>query len=330
MKRLLFLATYATCLLMLAACHGGQKPAPPTTPAIDYSQVASPAFNADSAYAFVEAQLSFGFRAPGFKGHDECGFYIANKMRRWCDTVVTQTFNATLWNGDVAHGKNIIGSFNPEKELRVLLAAHWDSRLWADHDNDASNHKKPIAGANDGASGVAVLMEAARAMSQQRPEIGVDIIFFDLEDQGVPEWADDYEQDSWCKGAQHWSNNPHKPYYHARYGILLDMVGTDQPRFTKEQFSMQYASTITNKVWDVAQAIGYGGVFENSQSAPILDDHLYVNRVRGIPMVDIVQNAPRGSFFAHWHTTGDNLEHVNRHTLEIVGNVVLKTVYSTE
>ena len=185
-------------------------------------------------------------------------------------------------------------------------------------------------GANDGASGVAVLMEIARGMSSQRPDIGIDIIFFDLEDQGVPEWHDSHDDESWCKGAQYWAKNPHTPYYTARYGILLDMVGADEPRFTKEYFSMQYASTITNKVWSVAQALGYGGVFEDSKTDPVLDDHLYVNRLRGVPMTDIVHNSRHGSFFPHWHTTNDDLDHVNRETLAIVGTVLLKTIYSTK
>ena len=304
-----------------------QKPVPVAE--VDYTQVQVPLFSVDSAYDFVAAQTSFGFRTPGSKAHVRCGDYLAQTMRRWCDTVLSQPFRATLWNGETVQGRNIISIINPKAETRVLLAAHWDSRQWADHDSDEGKHRSPIMGANDGASGVGVLMEAARAMSSMRPEVGVDFVFFDIEDQGVPEWADRYEDNSWCKGAQHWAQNPHTPLYQARYGILLDMVGAEHPRFTKEQFSMQYASTITNKVWSVARALGYGGVFEDSKSDPILDDHLYVNRLRGVPMVDIVQNSRQCSFFPHWHTTGDDMENVNRETLGIVGQVLRKTVYST-
>lgn len=331
MKRLFYCAMILSAVagLTLSCDNGKDKKTAPAATEIDYTQVETPAFVTDSAYAFVEAQTGFGFRTPGSKAHERCGDYLARRMRMWSDTVVVQPFRATLWNGETVQGRNIIAVINPKAETRVLLAAHWDSRQWADHDGDESKQKSPIMGANDGASGVGVLMEAARAMQSQRPAVGVDIVFFDLEDQGIPEWAERYEDNSWCKGAQYWAQNPHTPLYQARYGILLDMVGAEQPRFTKEQFSMQYASTITNKVWAVARAIGYGGVFEDSKSDPILDDHLYVNRLRGVPMVDIVQNSPKCSFFPHWHTTGDNMENVCRETLGIVGNVVLKTVYST-
>ncbi|MBR1516925.1 MAG: M28 family peptidase [Bacteroidales bacterium] len=323
------LLTMILCGLLWASCgHNGKTPTPVQT--VDYTQVSTPTFNNDSAYAFVLGQTSFGFRAPGYKGHDECGHYLAHIMRRWSDTVIIQDFSTRLWDGRDVRGRNIISVINPAAATRVLLAAHWDSRLWADHDSDPSRQKQPISGANDGASGVGVLMELARIMRQQPPTVGVDIIFFDLEDQGVPEWADRYEDDSWCKGAQYWARNPHTPYYQARYGILLDMVGTDNPRFTKEQFSVQYASTITDKVWSVAAALGYGSVFENTKTDPILDDHLYVNRLRGIPMTDIVQNSHGISFFPHWHTATDNMDNVNRETLGIVGNVLLKTIYSTK
>ena len=329
MKQFLTILSIAACGWLIASC-GDNKSSKTTTPAVDYTQVATPQFDKDSAFAFVEAQLSYGFRAPGHQGHEQCAAYLQQAMRRWCDTVIIQPFSATLWNGNDVRGHNIISVINPQAQTRILLAAHWDSRLWADHDADAAKHHSPLMGANDGASGVAVLMEIARGMSQQRPDIGVDIIFFDLEDQGVPEWHDGHDDESWCKGAQYWAKNPHTPYYTARYGILLDMVGADEPRFTKEYFSMQYASTITNKVWSVAQALGYGGVFEDSKTDPVLDDHLYVNRLRGVPMTDIVHNSRHGSFFPHWHTVGDDLDHVNRETLAIVGTVLLKTIYSTK
>ncbi len=333
MKKLfhiLILSFVVICGLIVASCGDNKKGKAPATSAVDYTQVAVPTFDKDSAYSFVEKQLSFGFRAPGHSGHEQCATYLRQTMSRWCDTVIMQPFNATLWNGTNAHGQNIISIINPEAATRVLLAAHWDSRLWADHDGDESKQHSPLMGANDGASGVAILMEIARGMSTQRPDIGIDIIFFDLEDQGVPEWHDGHDDESWCKGAQYWAKNPHTPYYTARYGILLDMVGAAEPRFTKEYFSMQYASTITNKVWSVAQALGYGGVFEDSKTDPVLDDHLYVNRLRGVPMTDIVHNSRKGSFFPHWHTTNDDLDHVERETLGIVGLVLLKTIYSTK
>lgn len=312
---------------MLAGCKHNQPEVSPSAYATDYTQVATPLFNADSAYAFVEAQLSFGNRIPGSKAWQQCADYLVGQMNRWCDTVIVQDFKATLWNGNTVPGRNIVASINPNASRRVLLAAHWDSRLWADHDPDDDNHRKPVPGANDGASGVAVLLEMARVMSQMPPSVGVDFVMFDVEDQGQPEWAETYDENTWCKGSQYWAQNRHVPYYTAVYGVLFDMVGTLEPRFTKEQVSRHYAPSLVDKIWNAAAAMGYSSVFVNQATDPILDDHLYVNQIAGIPMVDIVQNSPAGSFFAHWHTVTDDLNAVSGETMRLVATVVMKTVY---
>ena len=320
-------------LVLLAACNGksNKNATPAAASGIDYSQVAIPAFNADSAYQFVADQVAFGFRTPNTVAQSRCADYLASQMRRWCDTVIVQDFPATLWDGTTVRGKNIIASIEAPAASgtgkRLLLAAHWDSRLWADHDEDKDNHRKPIPGANDGASGVGVLMEMARIISAQRPSVSIDFIFFDVEDQGCPEWADTYVEDSWCKGSQYWSRNPHMPYYTAVYGVLLDMVGTQQPRYTKEEISRQFAGNVMNKMWTAAAALGYDKVFENRDTDPILDDHYYVNRLANIPMIDIVQNSHGISFFKHWHTVNDDLDHIDKNTLRITAEVVLKTIY---
>ncbi len=318
-------------LILLASCNHSDKKKTSAASAIDYSTVASPTFCADSAYQYVADQVAFGPRIPGSTAQSQCANYLTRQMKRWCDTVIVQNFSTVLWNGQEAKGKNIIASIeskgNNPTNRRILLAAHWDSRMWADHDPDEANHHTPIDGANDGASGVGVLMEMARCIATKPLDVAVDIIFFDVEDQGVPEWADSYEDDSWCKGSQHWGKNPHIPYYNAVYGILLDMVGTPKPRYTKEQYSRQYASNIMDKTWMAATALGYGGIFNDDETAPILDDHIYVNQLANIPMIDIVQNSRDCSFFKYWHTQGDNMEHVNRQSLNAIGTVLLKTIY---
>lgn len=326
MKRLL--AAVAVATLALWGCRGGQNtPEQPLSPATDYSQVAIPTFDADSAYSYVAAQVAFGFRHPGTKGHEQCADYLARMMRRWCDTVIVQPFTATLWNGEQAKGKNIIGSLAPEKEKRVLLAAHWDSRQWADQDLDTNNWRQPLLGANDGASGVGTLMEMARVMAAMPPDVGVDFIFFDIEDQGIPSWENRYEDNTWCKGSQHWAQNPHRLLYHAVYGILFDMVGTESPRFTKEEISMGFAPGLVNKMWNCAAFLGYGNVFVDELSGAILDDHLYVNQILRIPTIDIVQNDPHVSFFPHWHTVNDNLDAVKPQSLKTVATVTMKVIY---
>ena len=323
MKRIAF---FAACLLVLAGCKHNQTETN-ATKAVDYQQVATPAFSADSAYAYVASQLAFGNRIPSTKAWRECAEWLTAQMRRWCDTVIVQDFNATLWNNSTVPGKNIIASLQPQASQRVLLAAHWDSRSWADHDPADANHKSPVPGANDGASGVAVLMEMARVMSQMPPTVGVDFIFFDVEDQGAPEWSDANGEDTWCKGSQHWARTPHMPYYTAVYGVLFDMVGTQAPRFTKEQISRHFAPGLTAKMWNAASVLGYGQVFVNQDTDPILDDHYYVNRLAGIPMVDIVQNSGTTSFFEHWHTTTDDLNAVSPESMKTVATVVMKTLY---
>ena len=311
---------------MLAGCKHNQEERP-STQSTDYTQVAVPEFNADSAYAFVGTQLDFGNRIPGSKSWHECADWLSAQMRRWCDTVIVQDFHATLWDNSTVPGKNIIASLNPMADRRILLAAHWDSRKWADHDHNDALHHSPVPGANDGASGVAALMEMARVMSQMRPSVGVDFVFFDVEDQGAPEWSEVYDQDTWCKGSQYWAQNCHVPYYTAVYGVLFDMVGTQQPRFTKEQISRNFAPGLTDKLWRAAAALGYGNIFVDQETDPILDDHFYVNRLAGIPMVDIVQNSPGISFFEHWHTTTDDLNAVSADALRTVATVTMKTIY---
>ncbi len=320
------LAIIAACLLALAGCKHKQE-VPETLQGIDYTQVAVPKFSADSAYAYVEAQLAFGNRIPGSKGWRQCADWLLAQMSRWCDTVIVQDFNATLWDNSTVPGKNIIASLNPTASNRVLLAAHWDSRSWADHDNVESLQRKPVPGANDGASGVAALMEMARVMSQMPPSVGVDFIFFDVEDQGATSWSEVYDENTWCKGSQHWAQNRHVPYYTAVYGVLFDMVGTLNPRFTKEQISRNFAPGLTDKMWRAAAALGYNSIFVNQDTDPILDDHYYVNRLAGIPMVDIVQNSGTTSFFEHWHTTTDDINSVSKESLRTVATVTMKTIY---
>lgn len=321
-----FPLSFLLLLFVLVGCNHKQETSE-APKGIDYTQVVVPNFSADSAYAFVKAQLAFGNRIPGSKGWQQCAAWLVSQMQRWCDTVIVQDFRATLWDNSTVPGKNIIASMNPKAEKRVLLTAHWDSRIWADHDKNDELQHSPVPGANDGASGVAALMEMARVMSAMPPSVGVDIIFFDVEDQGAPDWSEVYDQDTWCKGSQYWAENRHVPFYTAVYGVLFDMVGTQHPRFTKEQISRAFAPGLTDKLWRAASALGYGNIFVNQETDPILDDHYYVNRLADIPMADIVQNSGTTSFFEHWHTTTDDLNAVSGETLRIVAEVTMKTIY---
>ncbi len=334
MKPLIY---FSLMLILLASCNGAtQKQAKKESAPIAKKTFETPVFSADSAYNFVAAQLAFGPRVPGSAAHAACATWFAEKMAAFADTVIVQGFKARVYDKNIFDGKNIISVFNPEAKKRILLAAHWDSRPYADHDPDPANHRTPIDGANDGASGVGVLMEIARLLHQSPLEktLGVDIIFFDLEDYGPHNDERSYgDEDYWALGSQHWSRNFHKPGYRAQFGILLDMVGAPGAVFPREYYSQQYAPWVLDKVWKTASNLGYGNVFVNKPGLPITDDHIPVNRNAGIPMINIIhidQNSSNGTFYEYWHTMNDNLSQIDPKTLRMVGEVVAKVVFEEQ
>ncbi len=322
-------------LLIIGAC--GRKPEKPVAGNDKpVKTVTIPEFNADSAFAFVKAQTDFGPRVPNSNAHQGCAEWLVQKLTAYADTVVVQDFRTRLFNNKGIDGQNIIASFHPEATKRIVLCAHWDSRPFADHDADEANWNHPIDGANDGASGVGVLLENARCFHHQPlPEkVGVDIVFFDLEDYGprqdqTEQYYDD-RRNHWALGSQHWASHPHVPGYHANYGILLDMVGNTEPNFMKEYYSQAYAAWLSNKVWRLAQDLGYQPYFVNELGDPISDDHLPMNEIAGIPTIDIIDLRPESvnqSFPDTWHTLNDNLEHIDKNSLKMVGNVLNHLVY---
>ncbi len=289
-----------------------------------------PAFNADSAYHFVERQVAFGPRVPNTEAHRQAGKWLRQSMERFADTVYIQETRVRAYDGTNLQIKNIIGVFQPEKRRRILLCAHWDSRPYADHDPDPANHYTPIDGANDGASGVGVLLEIARLLGETPTQVGIDIIFFDAEDYGRHRLSNVPDGDHWALGAQHWARNPHRLDYDARFGILLDMVGASDATFKREGYSMLYAPNVVRKVWETAQSIGHGHLFPEQDGNFVVDDHYYVNRIRRIPTINIIHQDDRTShgFFPQWHTMGDNMDVIDPYTLRAVGETVLHVIYN--
>lgn len=300
-----------------------QRPAP----------LPAPNFNADSAYAFIERQVDFGPRVPNTAPHTATKQWLVNKLTTYGASVQVQEFDAEAYDGTMLQLSNIIASLYPERSKRLLLAAHWDTRPVADQDSVRT--RQPITGANDGGSGVGVLLEVARALQQADtvPRVGVDIILFDGEDYGEPEGErDDIEGANrvwWCLGSQHWADNKHTPNYAAYYGILLDMVGAKEATFYQEGVSRRVAPSIVKKVWSTAQQLGYGSYFVNKDSPEIIDDHVYVSYEGNIPMIDIIEHEPSNeSYFGdYWHTHADDMDIISRETLEAVGETVLHVVY---
>ncbi len=315
----------------VTACDQSHQTAKSNKTGTTKKTVQVPEFNADSAYYFVEKQVSFGPRVPGTEAHTLCSEWLVHKFKQYSDTVIVQKFKARTYDKVTRRGENIIASFNPDAGQRILLMSHWDSRPFADYDPDPSKHRTPIDAANDGGSGVGVLLEAARQFGQQNPEVGVDIVLFDLEDWGPPSDLEVYDDDAWGLGSQYWAKNPHVLGYEASFGILLDMVGAANPKFKKEYFSMQYAEFVVDMVWEKAYNLGYGDYFLNEEGTAINDDHIYVNKYARIPSIDIIHLDPESSnssFFEYWHTTGDNMEHIDKQTLNMVGKVILEVVYN--
>lgn len=293
-----------------------------------------PAFSADSAYAFTQAQCDFGPRAMNTEGHDRCGSWIVNKFRQYGCVVTSLRADLKGYDGTVLKSQNIWARIHPERTERILLCAHWDSRPWADNDPDSANWHKPILAANDAASGVAVMLEIARLLQRDTTlRVGVDFVCFDAEDWGTPQWAESEGGDnSWALGAQYFAAN--LPYgFHVRYGILLDMVGGEGARFYKEGMSMQFAPEIVKKVWRAARKAGYGNFFPRQEGGMVTDDHIPLNQTARIPTIDIIPFYPdcaQSSFGPTWHTLNDNMEHISRNTLKAVGQTMIQVVYTEE
>lgn len=287
-----------------------------------------PVFNADSAFVAVAQQLAFGPRTPNSAAQLQCAAWIQAKLQQYCDTVYRQEIMVTAGDGKTRlRCINLIGALNPLAANRILLLAHWDSRPWADQDR--KGRRKPIDGADDGASGVAVLLELARVIkSEGLPDrdTGIDILLTDVEDYGRSEWQDS----SYALGTQYWCRHPHVQGYQAQAGILLDMVGAKNARFPQEGFSRKYAGTLVKKVWAAAEDAGYATYFVPEKEGYITDDHVPVNELLGIPVIDIIhlpQNSPTG-FPAHWHTHRDNIAVIDKNTLKAVGQTLLQYLYT--
>jgi hypothetical protein len=290
----------------------------------------APDFNADSAYYFIEKQVSFGARVPNTPAHENCARFLIERLESYHWQVTPQRFEAVAFDGTVLRSTNIIASLKPELKKRILLAAHWDSRPFADQDSQRKN--EPILGANDGGSGVGVLLEIARLLQADTAKlnIGIDIIFFDSEDYGQKEDTKsiDYKSDTWCLGSQYWAKNKHTPSYMAFYGVLLDMVGAKGAKFYQEENSMKFAPSIVQKMWSIGHQLGYQDYFIFEPCGNITDDHLYVNQLAKIPMIDVIQYHPKNGFGEFWHKHTDTMDIIDKNTLKAIGQTLVQLLYN--
>ncbi len=318
-----------TILVLLAAvittsCQ--QQQSASTTEETSSSQVlVSPNFDADSAFAFVKAQVDFGPRIPSTEAHARCAAYLLASFKKYGADVSEQNSKVSTYDGKTHQLRNIIAKFHPEKTKRVLISAHWDSRPFSDQDSDPNNQNKAFEAANDGASGVGVILEMARLIQQKSPNIGVDFILWDIEDYGKSNDQSPNET-TWCLGSQHWAKNPTFGTNKPIYAINLDMVGGSNAQFTQDAVSRQYAPDIVSKVWKIADEIGYGNYFINMTSGNIIDDHFWMNQA-GVKSIDIIHYSDNSGFYINWHTQLDNMNNIDRNTLKATGQTVLETIY---
>ena len=320
MKHTYLLFIFATALL----CSCGQK----TTEAPTAADTCKVVFCADSAYQYVVEQCRFGARTPGSAAHQQCGDWIGERFRALGLEVEEQAAPLTMWDAKTFQCRNIIAKYNAQQLADsttaltpVIIAAHWDSRPWADEDPDESKHNEPVMAANDGASGVAVMLEMARQIKEVCPRRPVHFVCFDLEDYGKDDKAD-----SFALGAQHWAQHNTTAY---EWGILLDMVGGRDAQFCYEGFSMRYAPWLVARTWAAAQTTGQARFFPQRDGGFITDDHGPMNEA-GIPTIDIIpfyEQAGVSSFGPTWHTTADTPENISKETLQAVGQTLFQLLH---
>ncbi|MCK4647256.1 MAG: DUF4910 domain-containing protein [Candidatus Aminicenantes bacterium] len=274
-----------------------------------------PVFDSHKAFQLLVKQCDFGPRNPGSQGYKRCLDYLVKTLTALADKVEIQTFPFTFGNPEqTVTASNLIARFSPQKSDRILLCTHWDTRPWADADPDPRNHKRPIIGANDGASGVAVLLEVARLLHAHKSQVGVDIVLFDAEDAGIS--GDTW---SWAQGSAYFAKNlsaRNRP----RFGILIDMIGDADLVIYQEANSRAYAKSVVDLVWKTAAELKLDA-FKPEAGPSMMDDHIPLLQV-GIPCIDLIDFE-----YPHWHTLEDTPDKCSEDSLGQVGRLLVQVIY---
>ena len=278
-------------------------------------------FDEKSAFNWLEQQCEFGTRNPGSSGYYECRDFLIKNLKDFSDTVFTQNFTYTeLRDNNTYDLSNIIAEFDVKSEIHLLLGAHWDTRPWADKDLNPSNHFTPIIGANDGASGVAVLMELAKMFNSNPPPIKVTMVLFDGEDMGV-----EGIQDSYAKGSQYFAKN--LPIQIPDLGIIIDMIGDRILEIPIERNSYRVAPNLVNELWDLAEKLELPA-FQNRLGYEIYDDHIPLWEFAGIPTIDLIDVNYPNERINYWHTLNDIPQNCSPESLDQVGRLLTNYIYS--
>jgi glutaminyl-peptide cyclotransferase len=271
-------------------------------------------FDGQTAFGYIEKQIGWGPRIPGTKAHDQMGNWLDSLLRQRADTLVVQSWNHVTAGRDTLRLRNFIARFNPSAQKRILLLAHWDSRPRADSPLSRDS-TKPVLGANDGGSGVALLLGVADVLKRAPPAIGVDLLFVDGEDYGdfskVPA---DVLIGSRYYGAHQLPGSP------PLYAVLFDLIGDKDLQIYQEGNSLVGAPEVVELVWDTAKDLGYGGYFIASPKHTLIDDHLELQKA-GIRAIDVVDFD-----YPAWHTVYDTIDKVSAASLQVVGDVAMALI----
>ncbi len=274
-------------------------------------------FNSNKAFDLVLEQCSFGPRYPSSPGHEKCKNFIIDNLSQYSRDIIIDSHKIKdpLTN-DSVNIYNIFHRFNPEEEKRILLIAHWDTRRYADKDLDSLNHDKPVIGANDGASGVAVLLTILEELNNNNlSNIGVDFLFADAEDMGIYG-----NPDTWAIGSKLFSQK--YPSTLPQFGICVDMVADKDLNIKIEKYSYQMAPGLIKDIWDIAKRNGYSNIFKNQIGPGIIDDHISFSMATNIPSIDIIDFD-----YVYWHTVQDVPSNISKESLDAVGSVLTEFIY---
>jgi glutaminyl-peptide cyclotransferase len=300
----MILATFSPrtwCLVAVAAAS------------LTVSGCGGPAFDGERAHALVSKQCEMGTREPGGQGHERMLEWLTKTLEGYADDVALQRFTATMWETTDVRLTNVIASFRPENRERVLLAAHWDTRAVAERDPVPENVGRPIPGANDGASGVAVLVELARIMSERPPRVGVDLVFFDGEDGGNGAGLGEF-----CLGSAYYAQ--HMGSYAPSYAVVVDMIGDRDLAVPVEPNSWNNAPDVVSRIWTAAEEVE-APAFTRAFGPSVFDDHIPLLRV-GVPAAVVIDFD-----YDYWHTLADTPDKVSSESLSQIGKVLVRLVY---
>ncbi len=277
----------------------------------------------DSALAYVNAQVAFGPRVPGTPSHERAGDWIAAHLQSRCDTALVQRWTQGTTHGDSLPLRNFLGRFQPQLSNRVLYVAHWDTRPVAEKDPNVANRDQPIAGANDGASGVALLLAVADLLARTPPTVGVDLLFVDGEDYG--DFSDPGMADV-LLGSRHFAEHVPDSAYRPLFGVVWDMIGDRNLTVAREPLSMRGAPEVVELVWRTAEALGHGDVFVRRVTDPILDDHVPLLQA-GLHVIDVIDLDYRGPGGQNYHhTLADTPDKVSANSLQVMVDVAMALV----